>query len=247
MQPIADFLHTERTRDDDRYVLILLGPESEWKGLWSAVKVEQERAPFPKNPFAIIEDSQSWPWTGIGRTFYEYDALQKKLPFQNWFHDQIKEFRFPKRPKTIGGLPLPPFDLEMLRQDGFNAVTGFSFFLRKCVSTFMLSQIDTDFESSLSKDPPSVKAFAELLSNDTIITTGPDGNGTTRAKKDRVRKMTFVIGVQNPFITTIEEPTTGNPMLDLSRKKREDILKSLQNDLGAEVMQYVGKIIMHAK
>jgi hypothetical protein len=102
-------------------------------------------------------------------------------------------------------------------------------------------------ETSLPKDPSSVKDFAEILRNDTFITIGEDEKGNAKAKKERIRLMTFVVGVDYPFITKMDEPTIGNRTLDFPKTKREELLKSLQSDLGAEVMQYVGKIIVLMK
>jgi hypothetical protein len=100
---------------------------------------------------------------------------------------------------------------------------------------------------SLTKDPASVKVLAKVLRTETIISVGSDSNGKLEAAKDRVRMMTFVIGIQYPSITRTEDPNTGNIKLEFPKKKREDILKALHKDLGAGVMQYVGRIVFHAK
>jgi hypothetical protein len=100
---------------------------------------------------------------------------------------------------------------------------------------------------SLSLDPTSVKNLANILGNETIYTIGTDSNGTPRAKRDHIRKMRFMIGVDYPFVNRTEEASTGNPMFDLTKKKREEILKALQKSLGIGVMQYVGRIIALSK
>jgi hypothetical protein len=120
-------------------------------------------------------------------------------------------------------------------------------FSRSAFIARISSHIDADAETSLPKDPSSVKDFAEILRNDTFITIGEDEKGNAKAKKERIRLMTFVVGVDYPFITKMDEPTTGNRTLDFPKTKREELLKSLQSDLGAEVMQYVGKIIVLMK
>jgi hypothetical protein len=135
-QAITDFITSDRHRDDDRYVLLLLGPESQWKDIWPAVKQEYERSSSPKVPNAIIHDLlQPYAWSAavFPGNFDEYNAQDKKSPFKNWIYDLIKEFRFPKEQKGGGAIRHISYNWESTRRERFDRFTGMNFFLKKCV------------------------------------------------------------------------------------------------------------------
>jgi hypothetical protein len=247
-------------------VIILLGPEPEWESIWKATRQEVERAPGEKRPVSRLEknDGDLWPWDGNKEwSFHEYDVFQKTknqegkvreinpVP-KNWFNDRLKDFRFPESVDQSGrdqvvtwwSVAEGPGGLNAYRSLRFEGTNTFAFFLKKCV---FYSTISSMLIISLSRDPTSVKTFADILRNDYFHTVGTNRNREPIVKKDPIRMMRFVVGVDYPFINRTEEPSTGNPMFDFSKKRREEILKTLQKDLGVEVMQYVGRIIALTK
>jgi hypothetical protein len=87
---MADFITSNRVRQDGKYVALLLAPEHTWRMAWDTVKKEVERAPDAKDNATLALFKGRIRSTPMWHEVEVTEALPNK-----WFDQRIREHRFP--------------------------------------------------------------------------------------------------------------------------------------------------------